>query len=286
VLVENSGSLAHDAVRRWIESDGFRQADPRAALAGAVTDAVAATVAGPPADWTMSKARLLARASELATLLTSQPGTPVVSEQMIEDQSRGLRGTPDIVVAGDPTILIDLKTETLAADQVPPWIRFQLTIYSHLIAQQYGALPAQVEIFSLNRGRIPVAITAADVTVALKAVERARATNTADARPDPETCRFCQRRLECEPHWAAAPDWAKRDCLEGTIEHIEHAANGLTALRLRSLDGEAWISGIPTSIISADVGSTIRLVRVYLRQNADDAGNRWRWSTLSSLAAT
>jgi hypothetical protein len=247
-------------------------------------EAITAIGGDPPPDWTMSKARLLARTPELTALLTSELDAPVLSERMLEDDSRALRGTPDIVVLARATVLIDLKTETLAADEVPPWVRFQLTIYAHLIAQRYGTLPAQIEIFSLNRGRIPVAITATDVAVALDAVERARASEPSDAHPEPDTCRFCQRRLGCEPHWEAASEWPQPDCVEGTIEHIERAANGLTAIRVRSRAETEWISGIPTPLVMADVGSTVRVVRVYRRQTPEADQHHWRWSALSSLA--
>jgi hypothetical protein len=160
---------------------------------------------------------------------------------------------------------------------------FQLTIYAHLIQKKYGVFPSHVEVFSLNRGRLPVTVTGESVLAALAAVAKARAVDPSVAYPAPETCRYCRRRLDYGPHWEAAPTWPSADCVQGPVERIELAANGVAALQVQSATGLVWVNGIPVALVTAGVGTHIRLVRLYHLGAGDERDTGLRWSASSAM---
>jgi hypothetical protein len=285
VLFQNSGTIAHAAIQSWIERDGYHLDDPRSELADDI-GAVTSDIASLPADWTLTRARLLARAAELAELLRSQAGARPVCETELRDPDLRIRGTPDVVLVGETTGLIDLKSQTLKGDELRPWVIFQLAVYAHLIKKVYGAAPTTVDVFSLNRGRIPIGISASDIAHALAGVSRARAADPAATHPALETCRFCRRRLECDPHWIAALSWPARDCVEGTIELVEVSANGTIALKLARPGADEWVSGIPSHLLTPPIGGRIRIARVYPSANRDAAPSGWRWGPQSVFTVT
>lgn len=278
----NAGSTAHRAVQLWIEGDGFSDSDPRSRLAEAVAVALAELNGAVPAAWPRTRARLLSRSRELADLLVG--GEDVRCEEELQDLPRALRGTPDIVVLGtNDAVVIDLKTQTLKEESPPPWIVFQLTIYAHLVQHTFGVFPNQVEVFSLNRGRLPVVVTPTTVETALALVANARAADTSITHPALDTCRYCRRRLDCRPHWDAAMLWPQADCVEGTIERIERAANATAAILVRTQMGGDWVSAIPSGLVTASAGAHVRIVRLYRPELKDEVG-AFRWSPQSALA--
>lgn len=281
---QNSGTIAHTAVQLWIENGGHHSMDPCSALVGSINIALAATGTDPPPDWPVTRARLLIRAAELASLLVGYPHRQVICETELRDPAWKIRGTPDIVLVGDTVAVIDLKTQTLKKSELPPWEQFQLAIYAHLVKQTYGALPKTVEVFSLNRGRIPVVVTPELIADALSKVQQARKASPAEAHPGLETCRFCRRRMECQPHWNAAKGWPDSDCVEGEIKRLEKAANGHIALLLKTPGGPAWVSGIPVKLMSVTTGARIRFVRLRTATSSHYPVAAWKWGTSSALA--
>ncbi|SBS78748.1 hypothetical protein MHPYR_600002 [uncultured Mycobacterium sp.] len=278
----NAGTVAHRAVQLWIEADWYRDDDPRSRLTEAIATALREFNGEPIGEWTSTRARLLTRASQLAERL--RMGDRVISEEELQDPDRALRGTPDIVVVGqNQAVVIDLKTPTTGDDLLPPWIIFQLTIYAYLVQRAYGVLPHEAAVFRLNRGFIPVTVSQSSVALALDVVEQAREADRSVATPGLETCRYCLRRFDCQAHWDAAACWSNSDCVEGTVEHVERSANGVTALRLQSADGSRWISGIPTELAAVRAGEGIRLVRLQRSQTADNRVE-FKWSRHSALS--
>lgn len=278
----NAGTVAHRAVQLWIKSNGYRDGDVRGQLSDAI-NTVLAEAGGRPVvgEWASTRARLLARASQLAERL--RQGDRVIPEEELRDPVRALRGTPDIVLMKQrEAAVIDLKTPTSKEDSLEPWIVFQLTIYAHLVKQVYGILPAQVEVFRLNRGLMPLIVNSTSVEAALDTVERARDADTSVATPTPEACRYCRRRLDCQPHWDAVAFWPGNDCVEGTIERVERAANGVVAVFLASSVGPRWVSGVPGELLAAKAGERIRLIRLWRSASAEDSG--FKWSRRSALA--
>jgi len=281
---QNAGTVAHRALRSWIQDGGYRDVDPRSRLAQAV-EAVMADLNGyTPPGWAVTRARLLARAAPLAELLNADPNAQVITEKEILDPALGLRGTPDVVILGGGSVaIIDLKTQTLHDEPLPPSIVFQLTIYAHLVEQKYGVFPSQVEVFSLNRGRLPVTVTGESVSAALAAVAKARVADASVAYPAPETCRYCQRRLDCGPHWEVAPTWPFAECVEGPVDRIERAANGVAAVQVQSTMGLVWVSGIPAALVTPSVGTYVRLVRLYRIEARDEGAIGFKWTASSAL---
>lgn len=277
----NAGTVAHRAVQLWIESDGYRDDHPRSRLSEAISGALTEFSGRPTGEWPPTRARLLARASQLAERLLW--GDDVHAERELLDPIRRLRGTPDIVLMKPrEAVVIDLKTPTSKEDSLPPWIVFQLTIYAYLVEQVHGILPTKVEVFRLNRGLMPLSVNSTSVEAALETVERAREGDTSVATPAPETCRYCRRRLDCQPHWDAAVCWPDADCVDGTIERVERAANGIAAIFLASSRGPRWVSGVPGDLLTANAGERVRLVRLRRSDSNDDSG--FKWSRHSALA--
>lgn len=280
----NAGTVAHRALQLWIEDGGHRDADPRSRLKYAVQTALAGLDGCTLAGWTLTHARLLSRAAALAELLNADLNAQILCERELKDSALRLRGTPDVVVLGEgSTAIFDLKTQTLHDESLPPWVAFQLTIYAHLVEAEYGRFPSKVEVFSLNRGRLPLKVSRRSVAAALDAIANARAADPSVAYPAPETCRYCRRRLECGPHWDAASAWPQADCVQGTIERIELAANGVAAVQVRSETELAWVTGIPVGIVGGSVGGQVRLVRLYRVTASDAAPTGFRWSASSAL---
>lgn len=281
----NAGTLAHDALELWIRDQGFRESNSKGALARALDGALAAAGGIAPPGWTMIRSRLRARASELVAALDAVPTARVIPEERIVDTALGIEGTPDVVVIGNTVALLDLKTEEMDNGEVSRWAVFQLQIYAYLVAVAHGRLPSRVEIFSANRGRLPVEVTRTDVDAARDKLLAAREADRSIARPAPETCFFCRRRTICQPHWDAVATWPERDCVEGRLTQTEHAANGLVAAQVQTSDGDTWVSGIPDSVLIADTGSAIRFVRVTAKRDSDGGSANWRWSPVSELRA-
>lgn len=280
----NAGRLAHDALELWIKDGGFRESDPKAALTRALDDALAAADGIEPPRWTMIRSRLRARAGELVAAL--DPATSqVVPEKRLVDTALGIEGTPDVVVIGDRVALLDLKTEEMDSDEVSHWAMFQLRIYAHLVEIAYGRLPSRVEIFSANRGRLPVRVTQADVDAARAELLTARGADRSIAKPAPDVCFFCRRRTNCQPHWDAAVAWLDRDCVEGRLVQTEHASNGLVAAQLQTSGGDVWVSGIPDSVWIAATDSIVRFVRLTAKRNEDGDSANLRWSPVSEVRA-
>ena len=278
----SAGSTAHRAVQLWIESDGYRDSDPRSSLVEALAAALAELNGAVPAAWPRTRARLLSRSRELTDLLVG--GEDVRCEEELQDLPRALRGTPDIVVLRtNDAVVIDMKTQTLKEESLPPWIVFQLTIYAHLVQHTFGVFPNQVEVFSLNRGRLPVVVTPTSLETALAVVANARAADTSIAHPALDTCRYCRRRLDCRPHWDAATLWPRADCVEGTIERMERAANATAAVLVRTQTGGHWVSAIPSGLVTASAGAHVRFVRLY-RPGVESDASGFRWSSQSALA--
>lgn len=77
--------------------------------------------------------------------------------------------------------------------------------------------------------------------------------------------------MECEPQWQDIQSWESPDALEGTLQRIEHASSGLTAL----LIGGQWLSGISASSlpITMKLGAFVRAIRA--RQGQGGAHHEW-----------
>lgn len=285
----NAGTLAHLAVQRWIEQGDWRTAN--AAELTALFDRAADEEGIDPAtlrDGRLTRARLAARARQLAEVLARSRNATIMCETELRDPAQLLHGILDITVLGEPNSVIDLKTGRDAAGTLTRSIQVQLQVYAHLFRTVHRAFPEHVQVFSLSHGLITVEASPASVQGVLDAIAAARRQNRESAYPAPETCRFCRRRMTCEPHWARLTDWETPDALEGDIVHITRAETGTRGVLLATAAGPAWIVQIPGERIpdAAEPGRRLRAVRVSKRPDHDgtrDAAT-WRAGALTALA--
>lgn len=104
-------------------------------------------------------------------------------------------------------------------------------------------LPQHVIVFSLQRGPAEIEVPPSAIAALLDQIRTAQNAECTIARLHADTCRFCPKRMTCDPHWDAAPTWERSDAIEGTILDIEHSSSGAVAL----LIGSRWLTGIPAS---------------------------------------
>lgn len=279
----NAGTLAHVVLERWIVTEGYRAPDPKAALSAAAEACAEELPGGPPTNWSISRARLVARGISLANLIGDRLPGHVLSEIELKDEDLRLRGQLDLLLLGDEIVVVDLKTQTLLGEGLPEWVAFQMTVYAHLIRKTYATLPSRAEVFSLNKGRKKVPITEESLQEGLAALASARAADPLDANPSPDVCSFCVRRFVCEPHWNVAMDWPDTDAVEGTVRRVEPAATGVVALLLITYSGPAWLSGIPEGLADVSPGDEVRVVRVRRVDTSGGDFREWRWQSLSAL---
>lgn len=278
---QNAGTLAHLAMSAWLESStwmdddhgqGLQQAWDREAARWKVD-------AKRLPDSVMTRARLRSRGSELTKVLKSA-GVTGRSEVFMQDDVSMLYGQLDVVV-DDPRggAVIDLKTGNDTSSEV---VRTQLLIYAALFKHETGHFPTTLVAFSLLHGPVTIEFTQAEVDKLFERVELARGQRGL-AVPDPAGCKYCRRRLVCEPHWSAAKTWVEPDCVEGRICKVETAAGGLIAVRVSTAAGEQWVTGlVPPRLHGAITGQAIRVTEAAGR----GAGAEREWRANRSTRAS
>lgn len=228
----------------------------------------------------MTRARLRSRGPELAAVL-KRAGITARSEVFLCDDVSMVYGQLDVVV-DDPGggAVVDLKTGNETTSE---GVRIQLLIYAALFKQETGYYPATLVAFSLVRGPVPIEFSQAEVDDVFARVEAARVQREL-AVPDPAGCKYCRRRLICEPHWSAATTWVESDCIEGRISKVEAAAGGLTAVRVSTAAGEQWVTGLaPPRRHGLTMGHTIRVTEVVGRGVGAERELRCNRSTRASV---
>ena len=283
-LRPNAGTIAHQAIQRWIETGDWADPVGRHERLAAHFDAAAhdarveiAVLRG----GRMTRARLTVRAGQLAAELTqlTAGGASITCEESLSDPQRRLRGIPDITVHGPRSAVIDFKTGRDATVPLTERIRLQLLIYAHLYRCTHGRLPEIVEAFSLIHGPLMVPADSTSVEMTLNAITMARAQDPELTRPTPTVCTFCTRRFVCEPHWNAVQTWDAPDALEGRIAQIEHAKTGAVALLIETNSGSHWITHVPRDRLPAraEAGSYVRIIHAYRSNTNDPQATTQEW---------
>ena len=258
----DAGSLAHEAVRRWIQQGTWRSDPSGMGLADAFDQAAAA--AGVRAfaveRGVLTRARLRHAAAALVAALGEAPDAAVECEVAMEDPVIRLRGRADVVVTQGDTAVLDLKTGLREGAVASTRARQQLLLYAHLFRVRYGHLPRRLEVVSLARGRTPVPFTGDDVAEALRALDDARQNDGGPALPSLAACRFCRRRLECGAHWSLNSD-ERPDTVTGRVLKVTAAANGSVALLV---EPDIWVTQLrPEQMLAgARPGAYVRLTHV------------------------
>lgn len=273
---DNAGTLAHLALQAWAESGEWSRPEPGVRLQERFDEVAAARGANPERmpQALVTRARLKSRGKELAAIL-SCAGADIRSELLLNDENNHLFGILDIAATGASGLVIDLKTGRDGSAEPSPTIEHQMTFYAHLFQATYGMRPEHVVIFSLQHGAAEIEVTSSMISVLLEQVRAARLSASAIARPQQDTCRFCPKRMTCQPHWDALPTWDRPDAIEGAISKIEHSSSGKTALRI----GSQWLTGIPAISIpgGAEPGEFARVVHV--RRRYERTPDEWAASS-------
>ena len=268
----NAGSLAHLALRRWVEAEGWREDADAPSLAHFFRDEATryGIAVEELTDGRLTESRLRAQQAALADAIRHfcGAGGTVLTEKPLYDDSNRLWGTIDLLIRGaDGCTIIDLKSGADAsAENLPDELKDQLLHYALLVDAEYRKKPQTLAIFSLLRGLRVVGYDQCDLERVMAKITVARRSWFAGHRPatpSPSTCRFCTRRIECEPHWSAVAGWEQPDAVQGKLVRIDSAANGSSSLMLRRDSDELWISDVPTSLTGGlKNGALVRGVRL------------------------
>jgi hypothetical protein len=284
----NAGSLAHLAVQRWVESESWRDDDDASTLVRLFREEAerhGMSIELLP-DGRTTEARLEVQGPALINVLkdfTGGSAGSVQAEVALYDTDAQLWGTIDLLLkSGSESAVIDLKTGADAAgSELPDSISNQLRHYALLVWAELGTPPKMLSLFSLRRGLRPISFDSEDLVELRSRLDSARKEwilGVRSAHPSPEVCRFCYRRLYCDPHWAEVAGWDKVDAVNGVLERIDIATNGLAAIVLRTDSCQVWISGIPSSsVTSLKIGEATRAVRVRRVEQEEDSDEPARW---------
>jgi len=179
-------------------------------------------------------------AGQPAATAGGEPALPWV-ERRLEDLGSRLFGTPDRVDEVNGRLrVVDLKSGVGQREVKDSQLR-QLLVYALLVKSSLGRLPDDVVVLDIKgqEQAIPVdaSAVAAVVTVAAAAVDGFNqslvSATGAEARPAPQTCRWCEFRVICGDYWAArGSDWPTAIDIAGVVV-------GITThyVELRSIDG-------------------------------------------------
>lgn len=265
---DNAGSVAHLALQAWAESGEWSLPDPGSRLQERFDEVASAHEADPARmpQGVLTRARLKTRAKELAAIL-SGASADVRSELLLSDESNHLFGIVDIAGGGADGFIIDLKTGRDASAEPSPAIEHQMTFYAHLFQASYGMFPEHLIVFSLLRGPTEIQVAPSAVAALLDRIRTTQLTDHTVARPEADTCRFCVKRMTCQPHWDAVSGWEHPDAVEGTIGKIERSSSSTAAL----LIGDLWITGVPEAMLPVGTvpGKYVRVVHVRRRKNGE-----------------
>ncbi|GAA2173479.1 hypothetical protein GCM10009784_07930 [Arthrobacter parietis] len=276
----NAGSIAHLALQQWIENGEWRHEDPGIRLQGGFDEIAAARgidLARMP-QALITRARLKSRGRELSVILAGAE-SGIRTELLLTDEANRLFGILDVTAGGAEGLIIDLKTGRDASVESPA-VKHQMTFYAHLFQVAYGVPPKHVIVFNLRQGPAEVKVAPSTITDLLDQIRTAQLMKRTLARPEADVCRYCMKRMTCEPHWKAVTAWDPPDAIEGTVSRIERSSSGVTALRI----GGQWLTGITDSQLPDDVmpGRFVRAVRIR-RRNDGTTPEEWAASSITEI---
>lgn len=210
----------------------------------------------------ITRARLKSRGKELSAILAGA-GAGIRTELLLTDEGNHLFGILDVAAGGAEGLIIDLKTgrdDTAAPSRA---VKHHMTFYAHLFQVTFGMPPKHVIVFNLQQGPAEIEVSPSAITNLVGDILTAQSNGRTLARPQPDVCRFCTKRITCEPHWKAVAAWDPPDAIEGTIVSIERSSSGMVAV---SIDGH-WLTGMVGSLLPDDAkpGQFARAVRVRRR---------------------
>jgi hypothetical protein len=201
----------------------------------------APSVPPPPEQWPsyqVTRSRTLRRAERVLSARRSPYGTERGSgggsprgatgtEVELNDPVSGLVGRADRIDRVDGNYrVVDLKTGMYQGEPKEDQLR-QLLLYAVLLQRSNGQWPAEIAIENASGEQFVLALdpTAAELLLTETVVEvssfnerAADRTLDLEARPGPETCRWCDYRTCCDAYWQALQlDWGHQSVV-GSIE--------------------------------------------------------------------
>lgn len=279
--LSNAGSIAHLALQHWIEREEWSHEDPGVRLQGCFDEIVAAHKITPArmSRALITRARLKSRGRELSEILAGA-GSGIRTELLLTDEDNHLFGILDVTAGGAEGLIIDLKTGREASAASSPAIKHQMTFYAHLFQGAFGAPPKHVIVFNLQEGLLEIEVTPSAITDLLGQIRAAQLTERTLARPQADTCRFCTKRMSCEPHWRAVAAWDPPDAVEGTIGGIERSSSGMVAMSI----GGQWLTGIASHQLPDDAAPDRFARAVRVRRRSDGTiTSEWAASSTTDI---
>lgn len=199
-------------------------------------------------------------------------------EEWIADSDRGIAGRPDRIERREGRLrVLDLKSGRLDSE-VSPAHRYQLLFYAELCRTRLGQLPDVLALVDLNGDETALPFSSGDasqaVQVGLDAFKAWQASETHQANPNADNCRFCPFRVVCEPFVSNWDEGWSQPIVVGTCEgiskHSDHMEVQVHQDQRRGFEADVvrlvgWPTGQPIS-----VGDTV--VAEGLQRIAPDTG--------------
>jgi len=249
-----------------------------------------------PSEWPgymLTRSRTFRRAMKLRIPPTSQPrsGSSFATEVEFRDPDSGLFGRIDRIERNGASIrVIDLKTGIHQGDPTQEQRR-QLLLYAVLVHRTTDKWPASIAIEGTsgccyNEQLDPEeAETVLDEVLAgVASFNEAAAAGTlvAEARAEPDRCRWCDFRVVCRPFWEKlTSDWEQRSAFGSIVKTGESPGGSFVSFVLESPQDQTGtmlhIAGLPRPLL-ADA----KKIAITDWRGVAGAGNgRARWSTIT-----
>jgi hypothetical protein len=142
---------------------------------------------------------------------------PLLPEYEITSPDGEIYGKLDLLVRGDPGLVLDYKTgPVLEEGKLKTEIRQQLTLYAWLDAQESNRWPRFLGVVPREGPLIDWETTPETREEAASLVEdmgralaewNSRLSVAGEPSPSVDNCRFCPFKSECSAFWEVAPSW-------------------------------------------------------------------------------
>lgn len=230
--------------------------------------------------------------------LVSQIGPLPWVEQRLTDDVRGIEGTPDRVErTPDGVWILDLKTGW-EQDKPTPLQRQQLLVYLHLVATVLGSEPVGAAV-DARRGRFAIETSKDEIAAAVSDLTQLRtsfneivnAGGTHVAHPSPDTCRWCDYRLVCQPSAEAITEGDRLPLVVvGTVTEF-HRENERTVIDL-DVASPSWRIAAAVRVINVawanfpEVGDVVALAGVHSSSDSRTLSGSWKTITFNFTQAS
>lgn len=218
-------------------------------------------------------------AGQPAAMAGGEPPLPWV-ERRLEDVGSRLFGTPDRVEEVNGRLrVVDLKSGVGQHAVKDSQLR-QLLVYASLVRSRLGRLPDDVVVLDIKGQEQAIAVdaSAVDAVISMSAAAVDGFNNSlasapgAEARPAPQTCRWCEFRVVCGDYWVArGSDWPTANDVAGVVVSITNPY-----VELRSIDGSGDRRLVLTGSEQPAVGDAVLAVDV---EPAGFETCRTRWNS-------